>query len=181
MTDHTDLDAAARDELTRRAHDVIAANKYMTLATVDRDGDPWISPVFFAPDSGRRFLWASSPEALHSRNVAEHPEVSVVVYDSSVPIGGARAVYVRAVAAVVPDDELEVLAVVYSSRLPEQRAFSADDLRDELRLYQAVVAPELGAGHRPRCRLRHRHRPSGRSQPGLASVADGVGAGAAER
>jgi Pyridoxamine 5'-phosphate oxidase len=180
MTDHTDLDAAARDELTRRAHGVIAANKYMTLATVDRDGDPWISPVFFAPDTGRRFLWASSPEALHSRNIAEHPGVSVVVYDSSVPIGGARAVYVRAVAGVVPDDELEALAVVYSNRLPEQRVFSADDLRDELRLYQAVVRrswmlvtgrdADYGTGIDRRVEVSL-----------SSSVADGVGAGAAER
>ena len=103
MTDRTELDRAAADELTRRAHDVIATNKYLTLATLDGDGVPWVSPVFFSPDGGTRFLWASSPDSLHSRNVAANAEVSLVVYDSSVPIGGARAVYVRAEAAVVPD------------------------------------------------------------------------------
>jgi hypothetical protein len=139
VTDRTELDRAAADELTRRAHDVIATNKYLTLATLDGDGVPWVSPVFFSPDGGTRFLWASSPDAFHSRNIAASAEVSLVVYDSSVPIGGARAVYVRAEAGVVPDAELEQSATIYSGRLPEQRAFTVDDLRTDLQLYQAVV------------------------------------------
>ena len=139
VTDSTELDRAAVDELTRRAHDVIAANKYLPLATVDGDGIPWVSPVFFSPDGATRFLWASSPDSLHSRNVAANAEVSLVVYDSSVPIGGARAVYVRAEARVVPEAELEQSATIYSGRLPEPRAFTVDDLRTDLRLYQAVV------------------------------------------
>ena len=85
----------------------------------------------------------------------------MVVYDSSVPIGGARAVYVQAVAAVVPDDELEVLAVVYSSRLPSSALVEArvrpDDLRDELRPPTRPRTPELDAGHRPRRRQRTGH------------------------
>jgi uncharacterized protein YhbP (UPF0306 family) len=137
----TELDADARAELHRRAHAVIDSNKYMTLATADRTGTPWVTPVYFTPDGTRRFLWVSSPEAQHSVNLTDRPEVAITVYDSSVPIGGAQAIYTRAMARLVATDELEPSAALYSGRLPELTTFTAADLTDPgpFRLYEAVL------------------------------------------
>jgi hypothetical protein len=46
-------------------------------------------------------------------------------------------VYVRGQAELVPDDELERCATLYGSRYPELRAYTADELRGDLRLYRA--------------------------------------------
>src|SRR5919107_3112420 len=107
--------------LDRRAAAVIEANKYLVLGTVGADGLPWVTPVYFTPDGHDAFYWASSPDALHSRNLAERPDVSIAIFDSSVPIGGASAVYFRGQAGPVPDDELEECARLYASRYPELR------------------------------------------------------------
>lgn len=123
----------------QRAAAVIEANKYLTLGTVDADGLPWVTPVYFTPDGHDTFYWASSPDALHSHNVTDRPDVSLTIFDSSVQIGGASAVYARARAELVPDDELDQSAAVYASRYPELRAYTADELRDDLRLYRARV------------------------------------------
>ena len=40
-------------------------------------------------------FWVSSPQARHSRNLAARPQVSIVVFDSQVPVGSAAAVYMR--------------------------------------------------------------------------------------
>ena len=137
----TDLDADAREELHRRAQAGIDANKYLTLATADAAGEPWATPVYFTPDGTRRFLRASSPEAHHSRNIADRPDIALTVFDSSVPVGGAEAIYVRATARLVTSDVLEESAALYSGRLPELTVFTAADLTDPepLRLYEAVV------------------------------------------
>jgi nitroimidazol reductase NimA-like FMN-containing flavoprotein (pyridoxamine 5'-phosphate oxidase superfamily) len=142
--------------LDRRAATVIEANKYMALGTVGSDGLPWVTPVYFTPDGHDTFYWASSPNSLHSRSIAERPDVSIAIFDSTVPIGGASAVYFRAQAALVPDDELEASATLFSSRYAELRAYTADQLRDELRLYRARATehwilvtggdPEYGTG-----------------------------------
>jgi nitroimidazol reductase NimA-like FMN-containing flavoprotein (pyridoxamine 5'-phosphate oxidase superfamily) len=125
--------------LDRRAAAVIEANKYMTLGTVDADGLPWVTPVYFTPDGHSDFYWASAPEAQHSKNIAITPDVSIAIFDSSVRIGGASAVYLRARASVVPDDELDACATLYTSRYPELRAYGVDELRApaDLRLYRA--------------------------------------------
>jgi uncharacterized protein YhbP (UPF0306 family) len=123
--------------LDRRAAAVIETNKYLTLGTVCADGLPWVTPVYFTPDGHTTFYWASSPDSLHSRNVARRSDVSIAIFDSSVPIGGASAVYFRAEAGVVPDDELDTCAALYASRYPELRVYSVDELLSDLRLYRA--------------------------------------------
>jgi hypothetical protein len=136
-----EIDADERAELHRRAQSVIDANKYMTIATADESGAPWATPVYFTPDGTRRFLWASSLEAQHSLNIAGRPTVTIAVFDSSVPIGGAEAIYVRATARLVAPEELEESAVLYSSRLPELSTYTATDLSapEPLRLYEAII------------------------------------------
>jgi nitroimidazol reductase NimA-like FMN-containing flavoprotein (pyridoxamine 5'-phosphate oxidase superfamily) len=127
--------------LETRAATVVAANKYLTLATVDGDGRPWATPVYFTPDGHTHVYWVSTPEARHSRNVAANPDVSIAIFDSTVPIGGAEAVFLTAHAQLVPADELDECARLFASRLPEVRDYTADALRApaELRLYRATV------------------------------------------
>ena len=73
MTDFSDM-----------AREIIQSNRYMVLATADEDGVPWATPVWFAQSDYRRFIWVSSPDRRHSRNVSARPEVSIVIFDSHV-------------------------------------------------------------------------------------------------
>ncbi|TYB66167.1 pyridoxamine 5'-phosphate oxidase family protein [Nonomuraea sp. PA05] len=125
------------------ARSIIDSNRYMVLGTVDPDGRPRVSPVYFAPDGYDTMFWISSPASHHSRNIAERPEISVVIFDSGVPVGGgAQAVYLLATAARVPDEELDRhVETACRARFPEQEPFPAEELRPpaELRLYRARV------------------------------------------
>lgn len=56
-----------------------------------------------------RYTWVSSPDAHHSRNLAERPEVQIVIFDSAAPVGRGEAVYLRGVAKQVADTELELV------------------------------------------------------------------------
>src|SRR5512132_1227485 len=94
-------------ELADVARSVIDANSYMALGTADRAGNPWVSPVWFASEDYRNFHWVSSPDAKHSRNLAAHPQVAIAIFDSSVPVGGAQAVYMTGVAKQLTGAELE--------------------------------------------------------------------------
>ena len=116
-------------ELADIARAVITANTYLALGSADQSGNPWVSPVYYTPDGFTDFYWVSSPETRHSRNIAGRPEVSMAIFDSHSPIGGAEAVYMTAVAGRVPDEELEPAAAIYNSTLPAARQFTLDRLR----------------------------------------------------
>ncbi|HYJ68959.1 MAG TPA: pyridoxamine 5'-phosphate oxidase family protein [Nocardioidaceae bacterium] len=125
------------------AKELIDSNRYMVLGTVDPDGRPRVSPVYYAPDGYSILYWISSPDSHHSRNLADRPEVGMVVFDSTAPIGAGRAVYLIATGERVPDDELDsCAAVACRARFPEQSPFPVEKLRPgaSLRLYRARVA-----------------------------------------
>ena len=131
-------------ELADVARAVIDANRYMVLGTADESGHPWVSPVWFASEDYRNFHWLSSPDAKHSRNLAGRPEVAIAIFDSSVPVGGAQAVYMKGVARELTGAELEQGLEVFDrvSRQDIGRAFGLDDVQGSalFRLYRATVS-----------------------------------------
>jgi hypothetical protein len=95
------------------ARGIVDANVYMTLGTADADGRPWVSPVFFAHSGYSQYYWISSPEARHSRNLAMRPELSIVVFDSQIPVGAGQAVYMEATAEQLAGDEIAAGLEIY--------------------------------------------------------------------
>lgn len=133
----------ADDELAEMARRVIDGTRYMVLGTVEPDGRPRLSPVYFTPARYRDLYWVSSPDSRHSRNVRERPEVQVVVFDSSRLPGESEAVYISATAREVPEDELpDLVDEAFDPERRGGRAFSVDELSGDgdLRLYVATAS-----------------------------------------
>jgi predicted pyridoxine 5'-phosphate oxidase superfamily flavin-nucleotide-binding protein len=109
------------DDPAAAARALVAANRYMTLATADADGVPWASPVWFAPaDDLSHVLWVSDPEARHSRNVAARPEIGLLIFDSTARPGTAQAFYASAAAQQVDGEAVERAIEAYSRRTVAQ-------------------------------------------------------------
>ena len=72
-----------------------------------------ISPVWFAPDDGG-FVRISRPDSRHSRNLAERPELALVIYDSTVLPAERQALYVEAVAEQLYGKPRDVAVARYS-------------------------------------------------------------------
>jgi uncharacterized protein YhbP (UPF0306 family) len=133
-------------DLPSLARAIIDSIPYMVLGTADENGRPWASPVYFASEKYREFYWMSSPEVRHSRNILIRPEVSIVIFDSRVPIGMGQAVYMSAVG-----EELTGLAFdrgirIYNGRFSDPaehgvRIIKPEDVRAPApyRLYRATV------------------------------------------
>lgn len=101
------------EDLAGHARDLLGANLYLTVGTVGPDGRPWTTPVYFVPDGDRDFVWVSRTDARHSEHLAGRPEVSLLVYDSTVPPYHGRAVYAVGRAYEVPDGEIGAALAVY--------------------------------------------------------------------
>ena len=131
------------------AREIIDTGRYMTLATADAAGVPWASPVWYAPRGYSELFWISYPDARHSRNLAERPQLSIVIFDSTVAPGHGQAVYMEAEAAQAAEG-LEV----FSARSVEQSLGEWKDLSGALRLYRAVVSEHWMLGEGPDKRVR---------------------------
>jgi pyridoxine/pyridoxamine 5'-phosphate oxidase len=131
---------------------LVAANRYMTIATADADGRPWVSPVWYAAASDTEFLWVSSATARHSRNIAARPQVAIVIFDSTVPETAAEALYLEATAHQLADDQLPEAIAAYSARSQAcgNPVWTVSDVvpPSRFRLYRATTTAQsvLGPG-----------------------------------
>ena len=141
MTDFSDM-----------ARGIIESNRYMVLGTADEDGVPWVTPVWFAQSDYRRFIWVSSPDRRHSRNVRACPEVSIVIFDSHAPINTGQGVYMSAFAEQLTGDELDRGITIFSRRSQEHGAgeWTPADVTPpaRLRLYRATASEIFVLGAR---------------------------------
>jgi nitroimidazol reductase NimA-like FMN-containing flavoprotein (pyridoxamine 5'-phosphate oxidase superfamily) len=127
------------------ARAIIRANRYMVLGTADADGSPWASPVWFATDDMREFIWVSDPQARHSRNLEARPQLGIVIFDSRQVPGTGEAVYMSATATMVPDDEVDAALEVFASESRAQalpREWTREDVVAPAgrRLYRATAS-----------------------------------------
>jgi nitroimidazol reductase NimA-like FMN-containing flavoprotein (pyridoxamine 5'-phosphate oxidase superfamily) len=150
----------SQDELSDHARSVIDSNRYMALGTADEAGQPWVSPVWYASEDYRNFHWVSSPDSKHSRNLATRPAVAIAIFDSSVPVGAAQAVYMKGLAKELTGEELEPGLEVFDRVSQEDigREWGLDQVQGSAlaRLYCATVSeywalipgrdPERGSG-----------------------------------
>lgn len=135
-----------QQDLGTIARAIIDSIVYMVLGTADESGRPWVSPVYFASERYREFYWMSSPEVLHSRNILGRPEISIVIFDSQIPIGMGQAVYISAVAEELTDVEFDRGLQIYNGRFSNPaehgvRTITAEDVRAPAlyRLYRATA------------------------------------------
>jgi uncharacterized protein YhbP (UPF0306 family) len=148
------VSAMTSAQAAAQAQRIIDSVMYMTLATADAEGRPWASPVWFAAASPAEFLWASDPDARHSRNIVARPEVAIVIFDSTASLGAAEAVYVEAAAEELGGDALERAISIYSQRSTEVGApeWTLAEVTPpaRFRLYRAIASAMyvLGAGDR---------------------------------
>jgi nitroimidazol reductase NimA-like FMN-containing flavoprotein (pyridoxamine 5'-phosphate oxidase superfamily) len=132
-------------ELDALARQTLDDNRFLVLGTVDPGGRARVSPVWFTMVDHREVYWLSSPESHHSRNVEVRPDVSLVVFDSSLDPHTGQAVYLEATAERVPDDELEAACAAAFEGVDAALSFSPETLQDQpFVLYRArVTAAEV--------------------------------------
>ena len=105
------------NDFYRKAAEIIKSINYITIATATKDGTPWNTPVSATFDSSLNFYWGSSPNAVHSKNILENPEVFVVIFDNHQLEGTGVGVYMRGRAK---SDELENIDITRYIFAPEQ-------------------------------------------------------------
>jgi hypothetical protein len=131
-------------DLAAAGRAIIDGNSYLTIATADRAGQPWASPLWYAHAGYREFFWVSSPGAQHSRNLAERPQAGIVIFDSRAPVGDPQAVYLAVTAGEVPADQLGQGIEVFSARSQSHgaRKWTLADVREPAphRLYRATAS-----------------------------------------
>lgn len=109
--------------LDDRARDLLASRHIGILATLSSKfpGYPFASVTPYALDGNGNPLFLMSKLAVHTKNLLEHPEASLLVYDPEIeqdPLASPRLNALGTVALVAPE-ELESAQSLYLEKHPD--------------------------------------------------------------
>lgn len=129
------------DHHNKRAAEIIKEIKYITIASVSADGQPWNTPVYSAFDKDLGFYWFSDKNSQHSQNVRSNNKVLLVIYNSTVPEGTGEGVYLQCTVQELNSPE-EILTAkgVLDERVGKQKERNAENYMGNavLRGYKAT-------------------------------------------
>ena len=126
-------------ELSRRAKYIVENIKYVTVATVSEDGQPWNAPVFCAYDQNYNFYWGSYKDSQHAKNLHVNNKAFLVIYDSTVEAGQGEGVYLEAEVTELTDgSEIQKAHRLLQDRSPVPY-WGLDEFEDDtpIALYKA--------------------------------------------
>lgn len=122
----------------KRAIEILRKIRYATIASANKDGRPWNSPVAHEYDNQLNIYWFSDKQNQHSQNVRENENVFIVIYDSTVPEGDGEGVYIEAKGVELTNPE-EILSVRKMKKGEDYEGKPNDFLGDAIRrVYKAV-------------------------------------------
>lgn len=127
--------------MEEKAKQILQKILYITLATVDKESQPWNSPLYSAFDEKYNFYWASDKNGQHSKNIRENPNVFLAIYDSTTAEGTGAGVYIKGKAYEITDEQ-EILhgLKTLDSRVGKTKERHAEQFLGDYprRIYKAV-------------------------------------------
>lgn len=113
------------DERLQQIRSLLRGQTTLVLATVDSDGRPRSTPLFFLCDAELRLYWFSARTSRHSRNCAGHPQASVAVFRNSRRWQQIRGVQMQGFVAAVRNRNLRLeLTGEFSRRFALESSFA---------------------------------------------------------
>ncbi len=109
---------------------LLKRNKYLTLATADKKGTPWISNIFYAVDKSLNFFWYSRTVTKHSENILARPQVALNIYTAIDP-NNVDALYIEAEAKEIEGMENIIHAMKVLTEKMQTESFMSQEELDE--------------------------------------------------
>lgn len=105
-----------KSELNKVARNIINGNEYLTLATTNIDGTPWVSILAYSFDEKWNFYYASIPNSKHCRNISNNKLVACSIFDSHQNWGEGVGLQISGTSKVVTKHDFDIVAGFYFNR-----------------------------------------------------------------
>ena len=106
------------------AKEIIKDNKFLSLATIDNEGEVWSTPLSYYCDENYNFYFTSELDSKHIINIIDNPNVSFTIFDSTKRVSDVDGLQIRGIVGEVDKEKLEEVVKNYYQFVfkdPEER------------------------------------------------------------
>ncbi len=105
--------------LNKLAREIIETNQYVTIASANKHGEPWISPVVYSYDKNWDLYFVSIPSSKHCQNFHDNQKVSLAIFDSHQLWGEGVGLQIEAACSeVTPQESHKALTEFFKRKFP---------------------------------------------------------------
>lgn len=97
---------------------LLGETRALTLATLDPDGRPRATPLFFAFDDRTSLVFLSEPDTQHCLNLERDPSAAAALYPEESDWRFLRGLQMKGLASVVPASDRDEALALYTARFP---------------------------------------------------------------
>lgn len=111
-------------DIYEKTKELIEENKFLSLATVDNDGNLWSTPLSYSYDEDYNFYFTSELDSQHIINIIDNPNVSFTIFDSTKRVSEVDGLQIRGIVGEVDKKDLEAVVKNYYNFVfkdPEER------------------------------------------------------------
>lgn len=98
--------------------DLLSETQTLTLATLDPDGGPRATPLFFAFDDRASLFFLSERDTQHCRNLEREPSVAAALYPEVDDWLELRGLQIKGLAFPIAASERQAALACYTARFP---------------------------------------------------------------
>lgn len=107
-------------DMTLLAKQIIIQNKFLSLATSDREGNVWSTPLSYSRDNDCNFYFTTTLDSRHIENIRKNPYVSFSIFDSTRRVSDIDGLQIRGIAGELEKEKLpDVVKNYYLQVFPD--------------------------------------------------------------
>lgn len=111
--------------IIKMAGEIIKTNHFLSLATADKEGNVWSTPLSYSWDEECNFYFTTTMDSKHINNIRVNPYVSFSIFDSTRRVSDIDGLQIAGIVGEVERDKLEKVVDAYYQYVfpdPEERA-----------------------------------------------------------
>ncbi|WKZ23862.1 MAG: pyridoxamine 5'-phosphate oxidase family protein [Candidatus Dojkabacteria bacterium] len=109
---------------------ILTEVRYLSLATLGDNSQPWISTIFYAYNKNLDFIWMSKKDTRHSQNIEKNPSVALNMYWVGPGHDNVDALYIEAQAQEITGLRATIASLsTYTQRLLQQKFFNSSEAK----------------------------------------------------
>ena len=92
---------------------IIKENRFLSLATTNKKGEIWATPLSYSYDEGCNFYVTTAVDSVHINHVRANPYVAFSIFDSTRRVSDIDGIQVYGIMGEVEPNELERIVKAY--------------------------------------------------------------------
>lgn len=95
------------------ARDIIKNNRFFSLATRNKKGDVWATPLSYSVDKDYNFYFTTAIDSIHIDHIRENPYVAFSIFNSTRRVSDIDGLQIKGIVGEVEREKLSIIVKEY--------------------------------------------------------------------